>query len=36
MTPHAHVRSLPQGPVGGPFVAQGGHASLEAALREAS
>ena len=35
MTPHAHMRSLPPGPVRGRFAAQGGLASLEAAPREA-
>jgi hypothetical protein len=34
MSPHAHLRSLPQGAGMAPFVAQGAQASLGAALRE--
>jgi hypothetical protein len=36
MTPHTHVRSLPPGPCKGPYVARGGRACLETALREAA
>jgi hypothetical protein len=36
MNPHAHIRSLPPGPVRGPFGALGAYASFEAALQEAS
>lgn len=33
MNPHAHMRSLPPGPLKGPFVALGAPTHLETALR---
>ncbi len=36
MKSQADIHSLPPGPVRGPFVAQGAHASFEAAAQEAA